>query len=381
MINPLFMLDEIDKLGMDFRGDPAAALLEVLDPEQNYAFDDHYLDVPYDLSRVMFITTANTLGPVPPALLDRMEVIEFPGYIEQEKIAIANQFLIPRQREENGLSPFPVAFGEDALRKIIRGYTWEAGVRNLDREIARICRKIARRKAEGKKIPDRIDGAAVPKFLGPQQFFQLEAEKQDEVGVATALAWTENGGDTMPVEVVLLEGKGNVQITGQIGDVMQESAQAAMSYLKSRAKQFHLEPSRFEKTDVHIHIPEGAIPKDGPSAGITMATALVSAFTGRKACRDVAMTGEITLRGRVLPVGGVRDKILAAHRVGLKKVIIPRHNAKDLIEIPKNVRGEMKITLVDHIDDVLRQALQKESSFPRTVEKKKRTSKTTKKKK
>jgi ATP-dependent Lon protease len=381
MINPLFMLDEIDKLGMDFRGDPAAALLEVLDPEQNYAFDDHYLDVPYDLSRVMFITTANTLGPVPPALLDRMEVIEFPGYIEQEKIAIANQFLIPRQREENGLSPFPVAFGEDALRKIIRGYTWEAGVRNLDREIARICRKIARRKAEGKKIPDRIDGAAVPKFLGPQQFFQLEAEKQDEVGVATALAWTENGGDTMPVEVVLLEGKGNVQITGQIGDVMQESAQAAMSYLKSRAKQFHLEPSRFEKTDVHIHIPEGAIPKDGPSAGITMATALVSAFTGRKACRDVAMTGEITLRGRVLPVGGVRDKILAAHRVGLKKVIIPRHNAKDLIEIPKNVRGEMKITLVDHIDDVLRQALQKESSFPRTAEKKKRTSKTTKKKK
>jgi ATP-dependent Lon protease len=376
MVNPLFMLDEIDKLGMDFRGDPAAALLEVLDPEQNFAFEDHYLDVPYDLSRVMFITTANTLGPVPPALLDRMEVIEFPGYIEQEKIAIANQFLIPRQREENGLSPFPIAFGEDALRKIIRGYTWEAGVRNLDREIARICRKIARRKAEGKKIPDRIDGTAVPKFLGPQQFFQLEAEKQDEVGVATALAWTENGGDTMPVEVVLLEGKGNVQITGQIGEVMQESAQAAMSYLKSRAKQFHLEPQRFEKTDVHIHIPEGAIPKDGPSAGITMATALVSAFTGRKACSDVAMTGEITLRGRVLPVGGVRDKILAAHRVGLKKVIIPRHNAKDLIEIPKNVRSEMKITLVDHIDEVLRQALQKESSFPRTMEKKKPSAKT-----
>jgi len=375
MINPLFMLDEIDKLGVDFRGDPAAALLEVLDPEQNYAFDDHYLDVPYDLSQVMFITTANTLGPIPPALLDRMEVIEFPGYIEQEKIAIANQFLIPRQLEENGLSPFPVAFGEDALRKIIRGYTWEAGVRNLDREIARVCRKVARRKAEGRKIPERIDGAAVGKFLGPQQFFQLEAEKQDEVGVATALAWTENGGDTMPVEVVLLEGKGNVQITGQIGEVMQESAQAAMSYLKSRAKQFQLDPQRFEKIDVHIHIPEGAIPKDGPSAGITMATALVSAFTGRKACRDVAMTGEITLRGRVLPVGGVRDKILAAHRVGLKKVIIPRHNEKDLIEIPKNVRSEMKITLVDHIDDVLRQALQKESSFPRASARKKRVSK------
>jgi ATP-dependent Lon protease len=361
MVNPLFMLDEIDKLGVD--------------PEQNFAFDDHYLDVPYDLSRVMFITTANTLGPIPPALLDRMEVIEFPGYIEQEKIAIANRFLIPRQLEENGLEKFPIAFGEDSLRKIIRGYTWEAGVRNLDREVARICRKVARRKAEGKKIPDRIDAADVGKFLGPQQFFQLEAEKQDEVGVATALAWTENGGDTMPVEVVLLEGKGNVQITGQIGEVMQESAQAAMSYLKSRAKQFRLESQRFEKTDVHIHIPEGAIPKDGPSAGITMATALVSAFTGRKARRDVAMTGEITLRGRVLPVGGVRDKILAAHRVGLKHVIIPRHNEKDLIEIPKNVRGELKIILVDHIDDVLRRALHKESSTPRPVEKKKRASK------
>jgi ATP-dependent Lon protease len=375
MVNPLFMLDEIDKLGVDFRGDPAAALLEVLDPEQNCAFDDHYLDVPYDLSRVMFITTANTLGPIPPALLDRMEVIEFPGYIEQEKIAIAKQFLIPRQMDENGLAQFPITFGEDALRRIIRDYTWEAGVRNLDREIARICRKVARRKAEGKRIPDRIDAVAVPKFLGPQQFFQLEAEKQDEVGVATALAWTENGGDTMPVEVVLLEGKGNVQITGQIGDVMQESAQAAMSYLKSRAKQFHLEPQRFEKTDVHIHIPEGAIPKDGPSAGITMATALISAFTGRKARREVGLTGEITLRGRVLPVGGVREKVLAAHRIGLKNVIIPKHNEKDLIEIPKNVRSELKITLVEHIDEVLRQALRKESVLPRIREKKKRTSK------
>ncbi len=374
-VNPLFMLDEIDKLGADFRGDPAAALLEVLDPEQNFSFEDHYLDVPYDLSRVMFITTANTLGPVPPALLDRMEVIEFPGYIEQEKIAIAKQFLIPRQMDENGLIQFPVAFGEDALRRIIREYTWEAGVRNLDREIAHICRKIARRKAEGKRIPDHIDAPAVPKFLGPQQFFQLEAEKQDEVGVATALAWTENGGDTMPVEVVLLEGKGNVQITGQIGDVMQESAQAAMSYLKSRAKQFHLEPQRFEKTDVHIHIPEGAIPKDGPSAGITMATALVSAFTGRKTRREVGLTGEITLRGRVLPVGGVRDKIIAAHRIGLKNVIIPKHNAKDLIEIPKNVRNELKITLVEHIDEVLRQALRKESTLPRITERKKRSSK------
>jgi ATP-dependent Lon protease len=359
-VNPLFMLDEIDKLGVDFRGDPAAALLEVLDPEQNYAFDDHYLDVSYDLSRVMFITTANTLGPIPPALLDRMEVIEFPGYIEQEKMAIANRFLIPRQVEENGLAQFPLAFGEDALQRIIREYTWEAGVRNLDREIARICRKVARRKAENKRIPARIEAADVPRFLGPQQFFQLEAEKKDEVGVATALAWTENGGDTMPVEVVLVEGKGNVQITGQVGEVMQESAQAAMSYLKSRARHFHLDPQRFEKIDVHIHVPEGAIPKDGPSAGITIATALISAFTGRKTRKEVAMTGEITLRGRVLPVGGVREKVLAAHRIGLRTVILPKRNAKDLVEIPKDVRKEMKISLVEHVDSVLALALRKE---------------------
>jgi ATP-dependent Lon protease len=308
---------------------------------------------------VMFITTANTLGPIPPALLDRMEVIEFPGYIEQEKMAIANRFLIPRQVEENGLAQFPLAFGDDALQRIIREYTWEAGVRNLDREIARICRKVARRKAENKRIPAKIEAADVPRYLGPQQFFQLEAEKNDEVGVATALAWTENGGDTMPVEVVLVEGKGNVQITGQVGEVMQESAQAAMSYLKSRAKHFHLDPQRFEKIDVHIHIPEGAIPKDGPSAGITMATALVSAFTGRKTRKDVAMTGEITLRGRVLPVGGVREKVLAAHRIGLRTVILPKHNAKDLVEIPKDVRKEMKISLVEHVDSVLALALRK----------------------
>jgi ATP-dependent Lon protease len=356
-VNPLFMLDEIDKLGVDFRGDPAAALLEVLDPEQNHAFDDHYLDVPYDLSRVMFITTANTLGPIPPALLDRMEVIEFPGYIEPEKIAIANQFLIPRQVEENGLGAGGLAFGEDGLQRIIREYTWEAGVRNLDREIARICRKVARRKAEGKRAPARVAGADIPRYLGPQQFFQLEPEHEDEAGVATALAWTENGGDTMPVEVVLVEGKGNVQITGQVGDVMQESAQAAMSYLKSRARVFGLDPVRFEKTDVHIHLPEGAIPKDGPSAGITMAAALVSAFTGRKARKEVGMTGEITLRGRVLPVGGVREKVLAAHRIGLTTVILPERNRKDLVEIPKDVRREMKLALVKHMDQVLALAL------------------------
>jgi ATP-dependent Lon protease len=361
-INPLFMLDEIDKLGTDFRGDPGAALLEVLDPEQNCAFDDHYLDVPYDLSKVMFITTANTLGPIPPALLDRMEIIEFPGYIEEEKISIANLFLIPRQIEENGLATLHPAFGEDALQRIIREYTWEAGVRNLDREIARVCRKIARRKAEGKKTVTQINGPAIPKFLGPQQFFQLEAEKEDEAGVATALAWTESGGDTMPVEVVLVDGKGNVQITGQVGEVMQESAQAAMSFLKSRARQFNIEPQRFEKTDVHVHIPEGAIPKDGPSAGITLGTALISAFTGWKARKEVAMTGEITLRGRVLPVGGVREKVLAAHRVGLRTVILPKKNEKDLVEIPKKVLTELNIELVETMDEVLKLALRKEST-------------------
>jgi ATP-dependent Lon protease len=371
-VNPLFMLDEIDKLGVDFRGDPAAALLEVLDPEQNHAFDDHYLDVPYDLSRVMFITTANTLGPIPPALLDRIEVIEFPGYIEQEKIAIARQFLIPRQLEENGLATVPLRFEDGALQKIIQEYTWEAGVRNLDREIAHICRKVARRKAEKKKYPSRIDAAAIPRFLGPQQFFQLEAEKEDEVGVATVLAWTENGGDTMPVEVVLTEGKGNVQITGQVGDVMQESAQAAVSFLKSRARQFGLDTQRFEKTDVHIHIPEGAIPKDGPSAGITMATALVSAFTGRKTRKEVGMTGEITLRGRVLPVGGVREKVLAAHRIGLKKVILPKRNRKDLAEIPKGVLNSLKIAFVEHIDSVLALALRANGKNPAAAKSPKR---------
>jgi ATP-dependent Lon protease len=359
-INPLFMLDEIDKLGADFRGDPGAALLEVLDPEQNCAFDDHYLDVPYDLSKVMFITTANTLGPIPPALLDRMEIIEFPGYIEEEKVSIANLFLIPRQIEENGLTNIKPTFSMDSLQRIIRDYTWEAGVRNLDREIAHVCRKIARRKAEGKKTISTIDANIIPKFLGPQQFFQMEAEKEDEIGVATALAWTENGGDTMPVEVLLVEGKGNVQITGQVGEVMQESAQAAMSYLKSRAKQFGVDVARFEKTDVHIHIPEGAIPKDGPSAGITMGTALVSAFTGWKARKEVAMTGEITLRGRVLPIGGVREKVLAAHRIGLKTIILPKKNEKDLVEIPKKVLTELNIQPVETMDEVLKLALRKE---------------------
>jgi ATP-dependent Lon protease len=356
-VNPLFMLDEVDKLGQDFRGDPSSALLEVLDPEQNHAFSDHYLELAYDLSKVMFITTANSIGPIPSALLDRMEVIEFPGYIEEEKLEIARRFLIPRQVEEAGLEEEKIFFLDQALKRMIREYTYEAGVRNLEREIGRVCRKIARTKAEGKKYPTRITPPSVERFLGPPQFFDLEAERQDEAGVATAIAWTESGGEIMPVEVLLMEGKGNLQITGQIGNVMQESAQAALSYLKSRAEQLQVDVQLFENLDIHIHIPEGAIPKDGPSAGITICTALISAFTGRQVHKEVGMTGEITLRGRVLPVGGIREKVLAAHRAGLRTVIMPKRNAKDLIDVPKRARNELTIVLVEHIDQVLEVAL------------------------
>ena len=356
-INPLFMLDEVDKLGQDFRGDPSSALLEVLDPEQNHAFSDHYLELAYDLSRVMFITTANSTGPIPSALLDRMEMIEFPGYIEEEKLEIARRFLIPRQVEEAGLDEEKIFFQDQALKRMIREYTYEAGVRNLEREIGRVCRKIARTKAEGKSYPTRITPPSVERFLGPPQFFDLEAERQDEVGVATAIAWTESGGEIMPVEVLLMEGKGNLQITGQIGNVMQESAQAALSYLKSRSEQMQVDGDVFEDLDIHIHIPEGAIPKDGPSAGITICTALISAFTGREVRKEIGMTGEITLRGRVLPVGGIREKVLAAHRAGLRTVIMPKRNAKDLIDVPKRARSELNIVLVEHIDQVLEVAL------------------------
>jgi ATP-dependent Lon protease len=356
-VNPLVMLDEIDKLGQDFRGDPAAALLEVLDPEQNNAFMDHYLDVDYDLSRVMFITTANVLTTVPPALQDRLEIIEFPGYVDEEKLHIARKFLIPRQAAENGLENVTVALTDLAVRRIIRSYTYEAGVRNLEREIAHVFRKVARRKAEGKRLPARIGPDSLFRYLGPPQYTPLEAELNDEVGVVTAVAWTEAGGDTMPIEVTLMPGKGGLQITGQIGEVMQESAQAAMSYLKSQAKQLAVDYGRFDKTDTHIHIPEGSIPKDGPSAGISLATALISAFTGRKVHKEVGMTGEITLRGRVLPVGGVKEKVLAAHRAGLKRVILPRKNDKDLVDVPKSARRDMKFVFVEHMDMVLAEAL------------------------
>jgi ATP-dependent Lon protease len=356
-INPLFMLDEIDKLGRDFRGDPASSLLEVLDPEQNHAFSDHYLEISYDLSKVFFITTANTLDPIPPALLDRLEVIKFPGYIEEEKLIIARRFLVPRQIEENGLLKGDLTFTEDAMKGIIREYTWEAGVRNLEREIGKICRKVARRKAEGKKAYKRITPSMLDKLLGPPQITPHEAETEDQIGTATGLAWTESGGESLPVEALLVEGKGDLQITGQIGDVMQESAQAALSYIKSRAKDLNIDPEIFVKTDIHIHVPEGSIPKDGPSAGITIAATLASALTGRPVRRDVGMSGEITLRGKILPIGGVREKVLAAYRLKLKTVVIPAKNEKDLVKLPRQARTALDIQLVDHMDDVLKIAL------------------------
>lgn len=357
IINPLFMLDEIDKLGVDFRGDPSASLLEVLDPEQNHAFSDHYLELPFDLSKVLFITTANTTDTIPPALLDRMEVISFSGYIEEDKLIIARKFLVPRQVEQNGLSKNELTFVESAIQRIIREYTWEAGVRNLEREIGRVCRKVARRKAEGKKGPRRITPSKLPRLLGPPQITPHEAETEDQIGVATGLAWTANGGDILPIEAVLVKGKGNLQITGQVGEIMQESAQAALTYIKSRSDDLGISSDVFEKTDIHIHIPEGSIPKDGPSAGITIATALASALTHRPVRRDVGMSGEITLRGIVLPIGGVREKVLAAYRLKLTTTIIPKKNEKDLVELPRQARASLDIHLVQHMDEVLEMSL------------------------
>jgi ATP-dependent Lon protease len=349
------MLDEIDKLGMDFRGDPASALLEVLDPEQNYAFSDHYLEVAFDLSKVMFITTANLLDPIPDALLDRMEVIEFPGYMEDEKVQIARRFVIPRQMEQNGISD--LAFSDGAIRSLIREYTHESGVRNLDREIANICRKVARRVAEGKPKPQQVGKQSLLKYLGPPHYSIGEAETADEVGVATGLAWTEAGGDTLSIEVSIVPGKGALTLTGQLGEVMQESAQAALSYARSRAQSLEFSDLDFDKIDIHIHVPEGAVPKDGPSAGITIATALISALTGRAVHHDVAMTGEITLRGRVLPIGGLREKALAAHRAGLKTMLLPRRNRPDFTEVPPRLRKRLNFVFVDTMDQVLPLAL------------------------
>lgn len=356
-INPLFMLDEMDKIGIDFRGDPSAALLEVLDPEQNRNFSDHYLDVPYDLSRVLFITTANTLDPIPPALRDRMETLELPGYVEEEKLQISKQFLIPKQIAEHGLGTNRVRFTDPALLCIIRQYTHEAGVRNLEREIGSICRKVAKRAAEGKRVPSIITEPAVHRYLGPQKYFYGTAEERDEIGVATAVYWSPNGGDVITVEVALMDGKGNLVLTGQLGDVMKESARAALTYSRARSKQWDLERGFYELTDIHVHVPAGAVPKDGPSAGITIATALISALTKQPTRKDVAMTGEITLRGRVLPVGGVREKVLAAHRAGIKTFILPQKNLKDLVEVPSAVKRQLNFVPVEHMDQVLPVAL------------------------
>ena len=353
--NPVFMLDEIDKLGIDFRGDPASALLEVLDPEQNCAFSDHYLEVSFDLSKVMFITTANLLHPVPPALLDRMEVIEFPGYMEEEKVQIARRFLVPRQIEQNGLRL--LSFSDGAIRSLIREYTHEAGVRNLDREIANICRKVARRVAERKRAPKHIGMQSLAKYLGPPRYSFGSAEESDQIGMATGLAWTEAGGDTLSIEVTVMPGKGALILTGQLGDVMQESAQAALSYARSQAGALGFGDTDFDKIDVHIHVPEGAVPKDGPSAGITIATALISALTGRAVHHDVAMTGEITLRGRVLPIGGLREKALAVHRAGLKTLLLPQRNKRDMSEVPARLRKRVSFVFVDSMDQVLPVAL------------------------
>jgi len=356
--NPIFMLDEIDKLGADFRGDPAAALLEVLDPEQNNSFVDNYLGVPFDLSKVMFIATANVLYTIPPALLDRMEVLEIPGYTEYQKLGIAKGFLIPRQLKEHGLENYQIEFTDEAIKKIIREYTREAGVRNLEREIASIIRKIAKGIAEG-SITDKVivDKEDIPKYLGPEKYtFGMKGEK-DEVGVATGLAWTEAGGDILFVEALVVEGKGNLILTGKLGEVMQESAKTALSYVRSKLKDLNVSYEILEKSDIHVHVPSGAIPKDGPSAGVTIATAIASALTKRPVKKDIGMTGEITLRGKVLPVGGIREKVLAAHRAGLTAVIMPKENQKDLEEIPEEVKNELTFYFVEHADEVLNLAL------------------------
>ncbi|HEX8997721.1 MAG TPA: endopeptidase La [Ktedonobacterales bacterium] len=356
-VNPVFVLDEIDKLASDFRGDPAAALLEALDPEQNNAFSDHYLEVPYDLSQALFIMTANVLETIPAPLRDRMEVIELPGYTEEEKLNIARRFLIPRQMTDAGLSPTRIEIDDEAVRRIIREYTYEAGVRNLEREIGAVMRRVARRVAEGRRHKAHVTSQRVPAYLGQQKHFPTEAEERDEVGVATGLAWTAAGGDLTTIEVMAVPGHGAVQLTGRLGDVMKESAQAALTFIRARADELGLSPDFYERVDIHVHLPAASIPKDGPSAGVTMAVAMISALTGRTTRRDVALTGEITLRGRVLPVGGVKEKALAAHRAGITTVILPRRNLKDLDDVPSEVREALTIIPIDTMDEALLNAL------------------------
>jgi len=351
--NPVFMLDEVDKIGMDFRGDPSSALLEVLDPEQNFSFSDHYLEVPFDLSKVMFIATANMLDPIPPALKDRMEVLELPGYTEEEKLMIAKQFLIPKERNEHGLTEDLIEFQDDALKVVIKSYTKESGVRNLEREIATICRAVARDVAEGTTEKKIITADSIHGYLGPIKFFSEVAERVKYSGVATGLAWTPTGGDILFIESTKMRGKGNLTLTGQLGDVMKESAQAALSYIRGKAADFNITEDFFEKNDLHVHVPQGAIPKDGPSAGVTMLVSLVSLLTDRHVRNDVAMTGEITLRGLVLPVGGIKEKVLAAKRAGIKSVILPKLNEKDLEEVPESIKENMEFKFIERMDEAV----------------------------
>jgi len=357
--NPVFLLDEIDKMSSDFRGDPGAALLEVLDPEQNNTFSDHYIELPFDLSRVLWVVTANAVHNIPRPLLDRMEMITISGYTQEEKIQIAKKFLIPKQQRDHGLSGRHIAFPDNGIEKLIRNYTREAGVRNLERGIATLCRKVARQIVQKKKKSVRMTPNNVESLLGPIKYHWNEAERNSQTGVATGLAWTEAGGDVLPVEVTTMRGKGNLTLTGQLGDVMKESAQAGFSYIRSRAAELGIETDFYEKMDIHVHLPEGAIPKDGPSAGITMVTAMTSALTGIKVRNDLAMSGEITLRGRVLPVGGIKEKVLAAHRAGIKTLLLPKENKRDYVEIPENVRGSLEFIWVENMDEVLTTALLK----------------------
>ena len=359
-MNPIFLLDEIDKMSMDFRGDPSAALLEVLDPEQNNTFSDHYIEAPFDLSNVMFITTANVIYNIPRPLLDRMEVIRISGYTEEEKVNIASKYLFPKQRDDHGLTEENMLVSDKTLLQIIRLYTREAGVRNLEREIANICRKAAKEIVKDPEKKVRITPQNLENYLGIPRFRYGTTEKDNEIGVATGLAWTEVGGDILQIEVSLLSGKGKLLLTGKLGEVMKESAQAGFSYVRSKAKELNIEEDFHEKYDIHIHVPEGAIPKDGPSAGITIATALASALSKRKIRKDVAMTGEITLRGRVLPVGGIKEKVLAAHRAGSTIIILPRENEKDLEDIPPNIKRKLEFVLAEHVDEVLAKALVEE---------------------
>jgi ATP-dependent Lon protease len=358
VMNPVFLLDEVDKMSSDFRGDPASALLEVLDPEQNNTFSDHYVEIPFDLSQVFWIVTANTVETIPPALLDRMEVVQLSSYTEDEKVKIAELHLLPKERQNNGLTAKTLSITEDALRMIIRGYTREAGVRNLERKIAAVCRKTALRIVNGEAKSAKVTAKNLHKYLGKVIYLEDDVSLEAAAGICTGLAWTRVGGELLKVEVVACKGKGHLALTGQLGDVMKESAQAGYTYIRSRADELGLDKDFYETTDIHIHLPEGAIPKDGPSAGITMATAMISALTGRKVKKNFAMTGEITLSGRVLPVGGIKEKFLAAHRYGVKTIIMPAKNEQDLEELPENVRAKMHFIPVKHMDEVLKIALE-----------------------